>query len=158
MKKQNRAGKKSSARTSKHALKIAMKAEATAHRDAVHAEKVAHKAAVKAEARAHKQAMKAERRAHKAATHGRHVVVEPEAVDIPHSEPMPPEVEVARGPILHADAQSAYDDANRALEAARIAFAELDWTTHTREDWIAASARLRGAWAAVDAARAALEV
>ena len=71
-------------------------------------------------------------------------------------DPSPPIEAVAVDVSSPVDAQEAYDEANRALDAARAAFADLDWTTHTREDWIAASARLRAAWAAVDVARSTL--
>ena len=144
VKKQSKAARKVSERAEKRARKASLKAEAKAHRAAVKAEAKAHRAALRAEALAHKQAVKAERLAHKEALHA-HVVVAANPEDVV--------VEVPR----EVDAQEAYDEANRALDAARAAFADLDWTTHTREDWIAASARLRAAWAAVDVARSTLK-
>ena len=166
MKKQSKAARKVSERADKRAGKalakaeakahhVAVKAELKAHRVAVKAEVKAHRAALRAEALAHKQAVKAERLAHKEARHAHIVVVaHPEETSSEHAPTTEAVVvEVPR----EVDAQEAYDDANRALDAARAAFADLDWTTHTREDWIAASARLRAAWAAVDVARSNLK-
>lgn len=155
VKKQSKAARKVSERAEKRARKASLKAEAKAHRAAVKAEAKAHRAALRAEALAHKQAVKAERLAHKEALHAHVVVAANPEEPLPEHAPTP-EAVVVEVP-HHADAQEAYDEANRALDAARAAFADLDWTTHTREDWIAASARLRAAWAAVDVARSTLK-
>lgn len=155
VKKQSKAARKSAVRAKETARKAARKAEEKAHRAAVKAEANAHRAAVKAEAQAHKEAVKAERRAHKQALKAHAVVVPDPEPD--HEEPR----EAIADDIVRASTlghgQAEYEIANQTLDEARRAFADLDWTTHTREDWIAASARLRQAWAAVDAARAVLQ-
>jgi hypothetical protein len=153
VKKQSKSDRKSADKAAKHVRKAAVKAEAKAHRDAVKAELHAHRATLKAEALAHKPAVKAKRRTHKPALYAHVVVAEPPVVEVPRSEPKHPPEAFSDQALPHADAHDAYEDAKRALEVARVAFAEMDLTTHTREDWIAASARLRAAWAAVDVAR-----
>lgn len=166
VKKQSKSARKASERAKQVARKAARKAEdkahraevkeeAKAHRAAVKSEAKAHRAAAKAEALAHKEAVKAERRAH-LLPRSVHVAVVPDAAADVKSEPEPNLVETDLPPGKN-DAREAYESANRSLDEARRAFADLDWTTHTREDWIAASARLRKAWAAVDAARIGLE-
>jgi hypothetical protein len=162
MKKQSKASLKAAKRAGRNA---AVKAEAKAHRAAVKAEAKVHRAAIKAEAKAHREAIKAEdlahddavrqeRRAHNEAMHAHSVALpEPELLD-EHATTTNNASEADR--LMENSAQDAYDAANESLDSARAAFADLDWTTHTREEWIAASARLRAAWAAVDAARLAL--
>ncbi len=155
VKKQSKSARKASERAKQVARKAARKAEDKAHRAEVKEEAKAHRAAAKAEALAHKEAVKAERRAH-LLPRSVHVAVVPDAAADVKSEPEPNLVETDL-PSENNDAREAYESANRSLDEARRAFADLDWTTHTREDWIAASARLRKAWAAVDAARIGLE-
>jgi len=155
VKKQSKSARKASERAKQVARKAARKAEDKAHRAEVKEEAKAHRAAAKAEALAHKEAVKAERRAH-LLPRSVHVAVVPDAAADVKSEPEPNPVETDL-PSGKNDAREAYESANRSLDEARRAFADLDWTTHTREDWIAASARLRKAWAAVDAARIGLE-
>lgn len=155
VKKQTKSARKATERAKQVARKVALKAEDKAHRAAVKAEAKAHRAAVKAEALNHNKADKAERRAHQQAR-SVHLVVMPDAVADHEAEAEPSAVETdLASPI--SDAQAAYEAANRSLDEARRAFADLDWSTHTREDWIAASARLRQAWAVVDAARIGLQ-
>jgi hypothetical protein len=153
-KRSEKAYRKAIAKSEVQAHRAAEKAETRAHRQAVKAEAKAHRQAVKAEIQVHEEALKAERRAHK---HARFANVVADQLTSADTTPACPSEGVTETATLDPrEAQAMYEAANIALEEARAPFSQLDWTKHTREDWIAASARLRSAWAAVDAARSLL--